>query len=233
MKILTIPDVHGTDHWRSIVSEINNYDKIIFMGDYFDNWTNHWPEQGENFQAIMAFKEMFPNKVITLWGNHDTSYYLGEHCSGYQPHRDIDIVDLIKAARKNLDAIAIFDGVIYAHGGVSALWMKQAGITSPTEINQLFLERVNFFRWVGPSGSGNNDNEGPLWIRPYALSENGVAGYNQVVGHSEFDPLCESGNRLVNFKGIDNWMFLVDSPEHKDFFIVEDGKHPILMERNG
>ena len=36
MKILCIPDVHGRDFWIEPCSHINEFDKIIFLGDYHD-----------------------------------------------------------------------------------------------------------------------------------------------------------------------------------------------------
>ena len=56
-KIISIPDVHGSHKWE-IVKSIpqDNYDYIVFHGDYFDSWENDWPDQGENFKAICNFE---------------------------------------------------------------------------------------------------------------------------------------------------------------------------------
>jgi hypothetical protein len=67
--------------------------------------------------------------------------------------------------------------------------MRCAGIEDISEINPLFRERPNFFRWVGPNNYGDNANEGPLWIRPASLCKTSVKGYNQIVGHTEVDLL--------------------------------------------
>ena len=36
MKVLIIPDVHGRTFWKRAIDLIENYDKIIFLGDYLD-----------------------------------------------------------------------------------------------------------------------------------------------------------------------------------------------------
>ena len=70
MKILIVPDTHGRDFWK--VPNIEEYDKIIFLGDYLD----HYPDESthehdiENFKDIIEFKKKYPDKVILLLGNH-------------------------------------------------------------------------------------------------------------------------------------------------------------------
>ena len=36
MKILIIPDIHGRDFWVEPCSHIDEFDKVIFLGDYHD-----------------------------------------------------------------------------------------------------------------------------------------------------------------------------------------------------
>jgi len=187
LKIIAIPDIHQSEHWKKTIKLINSYDKIVFLGDIFDTWTNQWPKQMGNAKEIIKFKRSNPEKVCLCWANHDTSYYLDERCSGYQPTHAIDIKEFFDENKNVFDVCFIFDSYIFSHGGVSYKWMRSAGIKEPQEINQLFKERPNFFRWVGPDGYGNNLNEGPLWIRPGALIRTAIKGYNQVVGHTESD----------------------------------------------
>ena len=35
-KILIIPDVHGRTFWHYAKDHVDEYDKIIFLGDYLD-----------------------------------------------------------------------------------------------------------------------------------------------------------------------------------------------------
>ena len=194
MKIAIITDIHGSTHWRAVMKMVDKFDKIIFLGDYFDAWINKWPEQMNNACNIIKFKKSYPGKVDLCWANHDTSYYLDERCSGYQFDYEIDIKEFFKKNKNQLEVVYIYDEWIFSHAGVSAKWMSCAGIKTVEEINMLFKENPNYFRWVGPDGFGNNPNEGPLWIRPESLITNAVKNYNQVVGHTELP----DGPKVIN-----------------------------------
>jgi hypothetical protein len=86
-----------------------------------------------------------------------------------------------------MQAISVYDNYIFSHAGVSCKWMRFVDIKDINEINPLFNDNPNMFRWVGPDSYGNNANEGPFWIRPESLYRNSVKGYHQIVGHSEID----------------------------------------------
>jgi hypothetical protein len=216
MKIAAVPDLHGSHHWEQVIPLVDDFDKIIVMGDEFDTWENDWPDQMNNALKLIDFKKKYPKKVELLWSNHAISYYLDEHCSGFQPHHAIDIKEFYIKNKNLYQVIAIHKKTIFAHGGVSKEWMDCAGIKSVKEINQLFLERPNFFRWVGPSGFGENRNEGPLWIRPKTLSRVNVDGYDQIVGHTEppnppYHFKCDNGQMLT----------VIDSPKHDYIYKIE------------
>ena len=36
MKIIVVPDIHGRDFWKSAVDCIDECDRVVFVGDYFD-----------------------------------------------------------------------------------------------------------------------------------------------------------------------------------------------------
>jgi len=185
MKVIAIPDIHGSHHWEKVVSLINTVDKVVFLGDEFDTWTNIWPDQIINALNIIDFKKKFSDKVCLCWSNHATSYYLDESCSGYQHQHSFDIKEFYEKHRNLYEVCHIFDNYIFVHGGISYKWMRLTGIKEPSEVNQLFKERPNFFRWCGPNGYGDNKGEGPLWIRPGSLIQTAAAPYNYVIGHTE------------------------------------------------
>jgi hypothetical protein len=104
--------------------------------------------------------------------------------------------------------------------------MRHAKIENVNEINQLFNERPDFFRWVGPDNYGNNANEGPLWIRPESLYKTSVKGYNQIVGHSEVDSL---GYKKSPCSGMN--VLCIDSRTHENIILLdtETGEFNILQ----
>lgn len=185
MKIAIISDIHQSLHWRKIIDQKDDFDKIVFLGDEFDCWANTWPLQMHNAENIVAFKNENPGKVDLCWSNHAISYYLHEQCSGYQFEHVFEIFNFYQRYKELYSIVHVYDRWIISHAGVSEKWMQCCGIKGIHEINPLFNERPDFFRWVGPDGFGDNANEGPLWIRPSSLINNCVEGYNQAVGHTE------------------------------------------------
>lgn len=128
MKILVIPDVHGSHHWEVAKELIVNVDQIVFLGDYFDSWENEWPDQGENFSNICSFKRANPQKVRVLIGNHDWSYLsgtkMGSNCSGHQNKHIAEIRSLLTANKDIIDVAAELDGYVFAHAGFTNYWVK-------------------------------------------------------------------------------------------------------------
>jgi hypothetical protein len=94
--------------------------------------------------------------------------------------------------------------------------MRCAGIKDINEINQLFIENPNFFRWVGPNNYGNNANEGPLWIRPESLYKTSVKRYHQIVGHTEVDSL---GYIKSLYSGMN--VLCIDSRTHDHLILLD------------
>jgi len=220
MKICIISDIHQSIFWEKIIDKRNDYDKIIFLGDEFDTWKNKWPLQMNNAENIIIFKKDNPEKVDLCWSNHATSYFLDERCSGYQIEHAMEIHEFYENNKGLYHVVYIYDNWIISHGGVSAKWMQCCGIKDVHEINQLFKKRPNFFRWVGPDGYGNNSEEGPLWIRPQALINNRVAGYDQAVGHTEnIQPgIIKKNNQLFAF---------CDTPDHNYLTVLDTQNNSI------
>jgi len=220
LKIAVICDIHQSIFWRKIIDQNEDFDKIIFLGDEFDCWDNIWPLQMDNAQDIIKFKKEFPDKVDLCWSNHAISYYLDERCSGYQNKNALKIKNFYVEYKPLYNAVYIYDNWIFSHAGVSAKWMKCCGIDDINEINQLFTNDPDYFRWIGPDGYGNNANEGPLWIRPDALVNNYVTGYNQVTGHTE-----NMQPRIVNKA---NHIFVFcDTPDHNYLTILDTESNEI------
>ena len=75
-KVLLIGDVHGRTAWQKPL-ESNDYDLVIFMGDYFDPYDPSLREgMYVNFENIVSLKEADPEKFLLIVGNHD-GHYIG------------------------------------------------------------------------------------------------------------------------------------------------------------
>ena len=87
VKYLIVPDVHCHELWKTPVKNIleNTDGKVIFLGDYLDGYPDEW-EYGvdyevkgvQNLREIIKTKKDYPERVILLQGNHDSTYTIGE-----------------------------------------------------------------------------------------------------------------------------------------------------------
>ena len=248
MKVLVVPDVHGSREWEAAKSfPQDSYDRIVFMGDYFDAWENKWPEQGENFGKICAFVRQDPERRKALLGNHDWSYLSatvhGAGCSGHQNERAGIIKSLLLSARDILDLAFEADGVVFSHGGFSKTWVATIQRLFNMNASEWSIDFLNkawrslslqkgeaafnyefeeLLDWHGYfSGSGNEVTQGPLWIRPEALLSD--AHYQtQVVGHTEY---CLGDFVALKDKdmktGRENVVVATDSKRHQVFGIID------------
>lgn len=198
MKILAIGDIHGRTIWQRFVNP-ELYDKIIFIGDYFDSWDVKGEDQIRNFLNIMEFKHKYPDKVVLLIGNHDFHYLdMGEQYSGFQKGFQYSIKPLMEENLKHMVMCYRYEDFLFTHAGVTNTWLKNVGYTGedPVDIfiNDLFTYTPKQFCFMpGPKndGYGNEITQGPLWVRPEALRQDALrAGaapgrlWTHVVGHT-------------------------------------------------
>lgn len=132
MKIIVIGDIHGLNTWQDIISKENNFDKVIFIGDYWDSFNISYEKQRNNFLNILEFKRKNPDKVILLFGNHDYHYLMmdfGERYSGFQKAYCYIIRDeLIKGIRENIFKMChIENDFLFSHAGITNTWLKNNG----------------------------------------------------------------------------------------------------------
>ena len=77
-KVLVIPDTHVRDFWKEAKALIDNYEKVIFLGDYVDPYPHEFnmsyddlrKKTIDDFVEIINFCKDYPDKVILLDGNH-------------------------------------------------------------------------------------------------------------------------------------------------------------------
>ena len=125
-KIVCYGDLHGRTDWKYITTN-NNFDKVVFIGDYFDTHENISAlQQIGNFKDIIAYKKANMEKVVLLFGNHDWHYLRTsrEQFSGYQPLHRIDIQEHLHNAidDKLMQMCYISENILFVHAGVSKTW---------------------------------------------------------------------------------------------------------------
>jgi predicted phosphodiesterase len=63
MKIIVLGDCHGRSFWKYIVNT-QQFDKLFFIGDYWDSFDISFDEQQKNFLDIVAYKQANPDKGV-------------------------------------------------------------------------------------------------------------------------------------------------------------------------
>lgn len=241
-KIIVIGDLHGRNIWQDIVNKEKSLprkdkvDQIIFMGDYFDSFDVPYEEQMKNFADIIAFKKLYKEKVILLFGNHEFHYmwYAKEKYSGYQELHAIDIQQVLRNAVKEgwLQMAYQHEQYLFTHAGVTQTWYKEnynrtlSGKNLAGKINEIFSDHPEAFRFT-PSNpldhTGDSITQSPIWVRPRALSFDAVEGFTHVVGHTHVKeityPRMNIESNLQETKIIQ-----VDTFDHcKEYLIITDG----------
>lgn len=208
MKTIAIGDTHGRQNWKQIVSE-NEFDKIIFIGDYFDTHEDVSAlQQIHNFKEIIEYKELNMDKVVLLFGNHDFHYLrnVDEHYSGFQEWHKFDIQEkLHNALDKNLMQMClVHNNFLFSHAGVSKTWLKNnilnKGAPLDDLINALFKYKPLAFKFtVGKNydNYGDDITQTPIWIRPKSLFIDMIDNYIQVVGHTTQEQVKQIDGKLI------------------------------------
>ena len=250
MKELHIADVHQGEAWKEHIKKyFDKVDKVIFHGDYFDNRQpvekSDYKKQLKIFGEIMDLKKSNPDKVITLFGNHDNNYLYKSIFA------DEQYLEIHQALIDNIQYLDIgykgVDGWVSSHAGFSKTWvnkyLKYTGqeVLDMDRLNETFhtfpwsedmktlrerfntLSKDHKFIWdgldfnkAGYDPYGDDKLQGPCWIRPASLLDDAYYP-KQIVGHSPY-----AGEKpLIAFDG-DNQLIMVDSYFHDGYCVIGD-----------
>jgi hypothetical protein len=237
-RIISVGDTHGRSTWKRILEKETEFDKWIFIGDYFDSHDNDCTpdKQISNFNEILEFKKANLDKVILLIGNHDYHYIrgIGETYSGYQSGHALSIGELIEKAINDelIQMCYLHDNFFFSHAGLTKTWVKD--VLTPNNINPLvdevmvniindflkFQPRVFGFRMGDNfSQTGDDVTQGPIWVRPQSLVKDMVEEITCVVGHTQVREL----SYLPHYK-----LILTDCLGTVDeYFVIQDGQTKI------
>lgn len=204
-KLLIIPDVHGRTFWKQPCHEADDFDKIIFLGDYVDPY----PRDGinelqalDNFTEILSFAEQGQDKVVMLYGNHDLHYvseYYLKIAGGCRYSRRLapqirkmfeDHKQLFRFCYET--ELSGGSTVLFSHAGVSPLWYKeQCGFEGAPDVDRLngmlsTEKDIELLAQVGWSRGGNARVGSMVWCDVYEFSEHEkYEGIYQVFGHTQ------------------------------------------------
>jgi len=219
MKILVIGDLHGESIWKMFadlrqLSQTPNlateYDKYIFLGDYFDSFKITSGKIRENFGDVIRLKNNYPDQVILLLGNHELHYFLVPYhltnkfyCSGYRPEMHIDLYEFYKENKSLFQAAYQIKNYLFTHAGVSRGWVKNTLEKDPLELKdtnvaeylqKLFDDRSDLIHTVGSSRGGSSYFGGPFWADKSETEYSILGGFHQIVGHTHVKEITKVGD---------------------------------------
>lgn len=209
-KVLCVGDLHGRHELAALAVdtfERENYDKLIFHGDYADGECSD-EDILKTFSIVMYARAKYKEKVIPLIGNHDEPYFHSNPkeyiCPGYRPSVHRALHPIISPKYKDFFYAYGIKNFLFTHAGVSQSWFLKhfdilelwAGrmdldITEVSDIHEV-IDNIKFtsdkyiLHEIGPDRGGfAADFGGPLWCDKTEMMEQGpLIGLNQVVGHT-------------------------------------------------
>jgi len=209
-RIIIVGDCHGRSNWERVVEDNPVYDKMVFLGDYWDSLNLSHEVQRANFLEILEYKKKNFDRVKLLLGNHDYHYLpgvrsQGEAYSGFQAVWSFDIGSFFSSNKESFQMAFDYGPFLITHAGVSKTWLNARDYYKTNQgleahevaryINGLFAKSPSFFRFTGYNIYGDNLTQSPIWIRPASLlKEAQEFPFIQIVGHTQQSGILLSNN---------------------------------------
>lgn len=206
MKYLIIPDIHTKwEKAEKIIEGAGEYSKIIFLGDYFDEFNDTISSNAKTAHWLQ--ESLKQENRIHLLGNHDLQYAFNcwfLKCTGFSPQKDAVINAILSDEDWNrmLYYYWLSENTLCSHAGLNPRFVTQEIKDNSFSICD-WLQREergamhslnrNVFHWffaVGKSRGGNNSVGGLFW-QCWSEFDNNILGINQIVGHTKKkNPAC-------------------------------------------
>jgi len=202
MKIVVIPDVHGSSYWKELVKI--DADIYVFLGDYMDSFIYSHKEQIDNLSNIIYFANNNRNKVRLLIGNHDAHYFMygrpgwkEVRGSGYSNSLQFKIYTLYES-NANLFNVAYQTGeYVFTHAGIVSQWYNKfikpllnykPELSIADGLNLLYSTNPFAYSYVSQYRGGNEAFSSPLWTdKDELIGDINPLHLHQIVGHTQLD----------------------------------------------
>ena len=185
MKILIIPDVHGRSFWVEPCSHIDEFDKVIFLGDYHDPYSFEVSQDTSRHRLrdeLVPFVLEHQDKVVCLFGNHDGNYLVGDMADRTDYSHRKEIEEYMR--KMNIKLIHREGNYLFSHSGVLPKWLKSNGLTLE-DLNSLPFDHQALMQ-VSPFRGGWSEAGSCVWgdVREYSMSEH-IPDIYQIFGHTQ------------------------------------------------
>lgn len=189
MKILINPDIHGRIFWKYSIEHKDEFDKIIFLGDYLDAYSpDLLINEEDNFKEIIQFKKDNLDKVILLLGNHDCHYINSKILSSsrYNPFKANIYHKLFNDNLDLFQLIYIYDKYLFSHAGVYEEWLKMCDLNLDDLINYDLDKLASYLNVLDYYRGGYGNVGSCIWadIRD-SETEKLLKGYYHIFGHTQ------------------------------------------------
>ena len=209
MNYLIIPDVHlRIDRVQSIIEQ-NNFDRLISLGDWFDDFGDDEMDAAETAEYILHLNKTLGDKFTWLLGNHDVIYVYPQvqnyyWCSGNTKEK-LEAIQKVfdgKLDRSKLKLCEVLNiegvdkPIILSHAGASEYHFSRPTAKDGDRIDIKYLQerctaalmnctlgQPDPIMFAGRARGGRSQIGGITWMdwnREY-LS---LPGFSQIVGHT-------------------------------------------------
>lgn len=194
---LIIPDIHTKFVIAELIIEKEKPDKIVFLGDYFDNYDDGVELTIQTAEWLK--NSMLKSNRIHLLGNHDNSYRVPSKyaCSGYQPIKAMVINNKVKVDLNKLKHFTIVGDWLCTHAGLTKGFYKQYSKNKETPIEM--LERMSndekmheSLYSVSSLRGGYDENPGIIWCDSREFEP--IQKLKQIFGHTVSDEVRSQGD---------------------------------------
>ena len=189
MKILINPDIHGRIFWKYSIEHKDEFDKIIFLGDYLDAYSpDLLVNEKDNFKEIIQFKKDNLDKVILLLGNHDCHYINSKilHSSRYNPFKASIYHKLFNDNLDLFQLVYIYNKYLFSHAGVYEEWLKMCDLNLDNLINYDLDKLASYLNVLDYYRGGYGNVGSCIWADIQdSETEKLLKGYYHIFGHTQ------------------------------------------------
>lgn len=237
-----IPDIHDRIDWIEPFLKVNDYDEVVFTGDYFDSYTGTVIEARAT--AHWLRHSLHQPKRVHLFGNHDIGYAFQQvdkyhrrklawlKCSGNTDKKLKEIRKIIPSeseAWRKLKLLHITQRFHLSHAGLSEFHFAHPvfGYSKVEERCEVALDKLRqgFYDQIIDAGlarSGNLVTGGILW-QDWTEEFVPIEGINQIVGHTKDECRCVRDNHFYE-RAYAKWLNYCIDTDSRHVAIIEDGE---------
>ena len=201
MRSLIIPDLHhhteNADYWLSSQS----YDRVIFLGDYFDNFGDNASDARQT--ADWLRQRMASTDDVMLLGNHDAAYLFPNldalYCPGFTKAKARAIHEILTPKHWQRFKLAhVEQGWLLSHAGFHPHWTKTPTLKRIIAVGDGAMKKAargvfDPLLGAGIDREGGQPFGGPLWMDWDSLVP--IPDIHQIVGHTPGSEVREKQGR--------------------------------------